>query len=242
MVSMKKNMGILTLIPTPLDDESPLEPIAFELLKNASENTFQSSIIVVEDHKPCRRRWIHWGLPRNAIDSFLCLNEHTTKEQTQHLLNELKSGKNIFLMSDGGLPAFCDPGRELVSLCHEHKIKVTSTPFCNSFSLAIALSGLEHKCFEFHGFLPKPGNDRNLYLKQLLKSEKTIVTNDTPYRLKSLLEELKPLSSQNHIFFLGLDLNMPTEELLRGSLPQIISQLTDFKREFVLVISQINPD
>lgn len=234
--------GTLTLIPTPIDDVSPLEQIAFNLLEKNAIDYAENSLFVVEDHKPCRRRWIRWGLPRDVVNDFICLNEHSFKTETENILNELKNGKNVFLMSDCGLPAFCDPGVELISRCHDLKIKVTSTPFCNSFSLALALSGFDHRCFEFHGFLPKPGSGRSDYLKNILKSKKTIVTNDTPYRLKTLLEELKPLSTRNHVFFLAIDLNMETQQLFRGSLKDIYSQLTDFKREFVLVISQINPD
>lgn len=121
-----KKKGTLTLIPTPIDEIHPLETTAWELLNNISGDS--NSIVCIEDLKPGRRRWLRWNLPRNQVEDFVLYNEHNHKEQCIHLINELKSGKNVYLMSDGGLPAFCDPGQDLVRVCHKNKIKVTSTP------------------------------------------------------------------------------------------------------------------
>jgi 16S rRNA (cytidine1402-2'-O)-methyltransferase len=158
--------GVLTLIPTPIDDESPLEALAFEALGQAFE---KGSVIAVEEAKTCRRRWIRWGLAKEAIVGFVLYNEHTSLEEAPKLLEELRNGRNVFLMSDCGLPAFCDPGRLLVELCHQNKIKVTATPFSNSVALALALSGFPHERFIFEGFIPARGVDRTKALKRILK-------------------------------------------------------------------------
>ena len=125
-------MSLLTIIPTPIDDESPLCVVATAKLNEAVKN---NDLIIVEEHKVARRRWLKYGLPRQAIDHFLVYNEHTYNDVSSEVLAELKKGKSAFLMSDCGLPAFCDPGRQLIELCHQHNIKVTSTPFANSISL-----------------------------------------------------------------------------------------------------------
>jgi 16S rRNA (cytidine1402-2'-O)-methyltransferase len=227
--------GKLILVPTPLDDESPLEPVAFARLVKACED---QDIIAIEDLKPGRRRWINWGLPREKVDSFVLYNEHTQAEHNQELIANLKKGKNVFLLSDGGLPAFCDPGRELVDLCHKSKITVTSTPFCNSISLAVALSGLVPDKFFFAGFLPLDRIEREKELKRISKMREAVVLMDTPYRLKKLLAEIEEEIPSRQIF-LGLDLNFSTEECLRGDAKQVISTLKEFKREFVLILSPI---
>ena len=110
--------GILYLIPTPIDNESKLHQDAVELIKTAPEG----SRFVVEDARPGRRRWLHYGLPREAIDDFICYNEQTHDLVRPEIIEVLSSGKNVFMMSDAGLPAFCDPGRALIEECHRKKI------------------------------------------------------------------------------------------------------------------------
>lgn len=229
--------GKLTLIPTPIDEQSPLESIAFELLLKAATEEVEKSIFAIEDLKPGRRRWLRWGLPRSQVENFTLYNEHTRKECQLELIKSLKSGKNVYLMSDGGLPAFCDPGRELVELCHQNKIKVTSTPFPNSISLALALSGLPHDQFFFRGFLPVKSDERAQALEKLKELDQTMILMDTPYRLKKLLEEVAEKLPGRELF-LALDLNGENELLLRGSASSIFNGLDRAKGEFILIISK----
>ncbi len=223
--------GKLTLIPTPIDEENPLEQTAFDLLNKASKD--ENSLILIEDLKPGRRRWLRWGLPREQVEKFVLYNEHTRIEIIDQLISHLKSGKNLFLMSDGGLPAFCDPGKELVSRCHDEKIIVTSSPFSNSISLAIALSGFQHDQFVFAGFLPRKSEDREKALKELINEKRTIVLMDTPYRLNKLLDEVRPF---NRRVFLGINLNQSNEVLLRGNVQSIQAKVKGLKEEFILII------
>lgn len=239
---MKKS-GTLTLIPTPLSEAGQLEPVAFDLLNTAatSETEKENSIFVIEDLKPGRRRWLQFKLPRESIESFVLYNEHTASVVSKELLSQLKSGKNVFLMSDGGLPAFYDPGVELVKMCHQNNIRVTSTPFFNSVVLALALSGFSHKKFWFEGFLPMDGAERLLVLKKLLTQKHPSILMDTPYRLKRVLEELLESWSSNSTskkIFVAMDLNTETEELRLGTPKELLLVIKDFKREFVLVISE----
>ena len=150
--------GKLILVPTPLDQSLPLETVALNLLSKDCMN--EDVLLLVEEHKVARQRWIQWGLPRDAIQRFILFNEHTQEESKEEIISKLKSGKNAILMSDGGLPAFCDPGQKLVKSCHEKGIAVTSTPFPNSISLAISLSGMDHSKFSFAGFLSTDHTER----------------------------------------------------------------------------------
>lgn len=225
--------GKLILVPTPLDDETPLEPVAFEKLTLACKN---QDIIALEEIKPGRRRWLSWGLPR--IDNFLIYNEHTQNDLNLQLLQELKRGKNIYLLSDGGLPAFCDPGKALVDLCHRFKIIVTATPFCNSITLALALSGLVENRFYFAGFLPVERDSRVKSFRELQEVRDALVLMDTPYRLKRILEEMVEFFPTREIF-VGIDLNFKTEQCIRGKAREILQKIENFKREFVIVISPL---
>lgn len=228
--------GKLTLIPTPIDEYSKLNVESFALLNEAIQTDKDNSIFVVEDIKPGRKRWLNFGLPREAIENFWTLNEHTFKEVTPKLIQELIIGKNVFLMSDGGLPAFCDPGKELVYQAHKKNIKVSSGPFFNSVILALALSGLAHHQFQFLGFLPLDNNERTKMLKEIAKAKMTTIIMDTPYRLKRLLEELAS-ELMNKEIFLAMDLNSPEEELILGTPKKVLDSVNNFKREFIIIIS-----
>jgi 16S rRNA (cytidine1402-2'-O)-methyltransferase len=235
----KEVKGTLTLVPTPIDEENPLEQVAFKVLKEAYENKKEKTLFVIEDLKAGRRRWIRWGLPREVVDDFILYNEHTYEKMSLELLGELQQGKDVFLMSDGGLPAFCDPGRKLVDLCHTHHLKVTSTPFPHSISLAISLSGFSHQNYWFEGFLPVKKEARQKRWQELLEMKSTLILMDTPYRLEKTLQELDQHLKKRREAFLALDLNGKTEELYRGKPIQILKKLKEKKREFILVISSV---
>lgn len=237
-----KISGTLTLIPTPLSETGELESQAFLLLNEAaSVNQRENSIFVIEDLKPGRRRWLQFKLPRECVDNFVLYNEHTSNIVAKELLSKLQEGKNVFLMSDGGLPAFYDPGVELVRMCHQNHIRVTSTPFFNSVILALALSGFNHKKFWFEGFLPLDNIERATIIKKLLKEKYVCILMDTPYRLKRLLEELAEsweYTSHSKKIFVAMDLNCDTEELRLGTPKELLGAIKNLKREFVLLISE----
>lgn len=224
----------LILVPTPLQDDLPLEPVAHKLLL---ENSLKENVVLlVEEHKVGRQRWLKWGLPREAIEKFVLFNEHTQKEIMPDVLKKLKAGNEVFLLSDCGLPAFCDPGQVLVEACHKQRIKVTSTPFPNSIALSVSLSGFRHDTFVFSGFVPVKSPDRELWMKKELRRPETLVWMETPYRLKKLLEEVAKLEMNREIF-IALDLGAPTEELFRGKASQVAALIPEKeKREFVLLI------
>ena len=141
-------------------------------------------------------------------------------------------------MSDCGLPAFCDPGQKLVNLCHESKIKVTSTPFPNSIALAVSLSGFSHDRFVFEGFIPAKSSERTKELKRILRSNDMSIIMDTPYRLKKLVDEMAEINPQRQAF-LGLELNKEGETLLRSSLKSISQKIKNDKKEFILIVGPV---
>jgi 16S rRNA (cytidine1402-2'-O)-methyltransferase len=230
-------MTKLILIPTPLQDDHPLEVVAKDLLL---ENCLHAdTILLVEEHKVARQRWLKWGLPREAIEKFILFNEHTQDKILPEIMKELKSGKTAYLLSDCGLPAFCDPGQRLADACHLSGIKVTSTPFANSISLSIALSGFNHSSFVFSGFVPIKSPDRQDWMKKELKRSETLIWMETPYRLIKILDELIELKIKRHIF-LACDLGGESELLLRGPVEHVRQKFSDqIKKEFVLLLAPL---
>jgi len=236
MMATSLNAARLILIPTPIHEGIPLESTALQVLKEASEDP--NILILVEEHKEARIRWLSWGLPRESINRFILFNEHNQEESTPAILKELKNGKRAVIMSDGGLPAFCDPGQKLVRACHDHQLKVSATPFSNSISLAIALSGIPHHQFHFGGFLPARTEDRKKELESLHQRIHTpLILMDTPYRLHTLLKDLEQSGFRNRKVFLGLNLNAPDEQLYFGALLQVMKDCAETKKaEFILMI------
>lgn len=230
-------MSELILVPTPISDELPLETVALQKL---NEDCLKDEVLIlVEEHKVARQRWIKWGLPREAIDKFLLYNEHTSEKMKIEVMKELKKGKKVYLLSDCGLPAFCDPGQNLVDLCHKQKVKVSATPFPNSIALAVALSGFSHSRFHFCGFIPVKEPERSEWMKTELKRPETLIWMETPYRLKKMIEELGKLNPKREIF-IGLDLGSSSEKLLRGNADHLVKLISEGeKREFVLIIGPI---
>jgi 16S rRNA (cytidine1402-2'-O)-methyltransferase len=244
-------VGTLYLVPTPIDDVTTLAPEAQAILLQQSNSFIAKggSIMLVEEAKAARRRWLRFGLPREVIEHFIPYNEHNQVESVPTLVNELKSGRSIYLMSDCGLPAFCDPGRHLVLGCHKAGIPVRSLPFSNSVLLALALSGLPHERFEFLGFLPKLEDQKQELLHKLFATPKTYLLMDTPYRLIKTLEAVTVAGAKCGAlrawnYFLACDLNKVSEEHFYGTLEELSKALkstlpNDLKKEFVLILSPV---
>ena len=233
--------GSLTLIPTPLKEEAQLDADALKLLQEYAAD--ESTLILVEELKIARQRWLKWGLPRETIARFIAFNEHSVSEMEKEILPKLKAGASAVLMSDGGLPAFCDPGQGLVNRCHDQNIKVTATAFANSVALAVSLSGFSHQRFIFQGFLPQKDPERGESLKELWKNSMTQVVMETPYRRQKLLEELlksRPESQKKRRIFLALELNGPGERLIRGTIEEVINKSSSLEKlEYVLLVDQL---
>ncbi len=227
----------LILIPTPIQDDHPLETVALNLLLKEAMN--ENVVLLVEEHKVARGRWLKWGLPREAIEKFILFNEHTQEKIQAEVIKELKNKKTVYLMSDCGLPAFCDPGQKLVDSCHKQGIKVTATPFPNSTGLALALSGFSHARFIFSGWIPVKEPERSDWMKQELKKAETQIWMETPYRLQKLLSDLESLKTSRELF-LAIDLGASDELLIRGPVSSLIKNLqNENKREFVLILKEV---
>ena len=227
---MKK--GHLTLVPTPISELGEITEETKNLLTKAYKS---GDIICVEDLKPARRRWRSWGLDREAIEHFVCFNEHTASELEMDLINKMNKGANVYLMSDGGMPAFCDPGQGLVDLCHKNLIELRSTQSDNSVVLSLALSGYEHNQFFFAGFPPKEKSLRSSFFMELLQSQCTVIMMDTPYRLERVLQEICDINPDRELC-LCLNLCSRNQNISRAKASQLLKNFAGLKENFVLVI------
>ena len=229
-------VGKLVLVPTPLDQGGKLHPVPLELL--GEQWTRPEVIICVEELKVARRRWVGWGLPREALEVLYPFNEHNQQSCEEELLGHLRKGGVVYLMSDGGLPAFCDPGQQLVGRCHDEGILVTATPFEHSVALALAMSGFPSQRYVFEGFPPRSTPNRRRFFKELSPRRELIVLMDTPYRLHKVLEEVAAVMPQR-VVFLACDLGRESEVCQRGTAGEILFQYRGSVRETLFFVSAL---
>lgn len=232
--------GQLFLVPTPI---SELGGAREDLRKYLLEAWQSGGAIVIEDEKPARRRWRSWDLPREAIEDFIAYNEHARKENLPKLLDILKSGRNIYLQSDGGMPGFCDPGRDLIFEAQSRGIKVSTYHFYNSLIPAVAMSGFTEGAFKFLSFPPREKEERAKFFNDLAKEDTTLALMDTPYRLERVCQELTEVNwskGNKQLIYIAMDINREEFSSFWGNindLRKLVNNKSLSKREFVCVIN-----
>lgn len=162
------------------------------------------------------------------------LNEHTRDEELKDLLDLCKT-KHCVLISDCGTPVFCDPGSRLIALCRQSQVKIETLPGASSLMGVLSLSSRPLKDFLFVGFLPANTEQREDYLKQLQKENRSLVIMDTPYRLQKTLDNIEKYFSKREIL-LAMNLTGENELVLEGTVRMIRPKIPFKKAEFIALI------
>ena len=220
-----ENSGVLYLCPTPIGN---LEDITLRVLKTLKE----VDIIAAEDTRQTLKLLNHFDI-KKPLTSY---HEHNKKTKGAKLIEELKKGKSIALVTDAGTPAISDPGEDLVKLCIEEGIKVVPLPGPTAAITALVASGLDTSSFVFEGFLPTKNKEREERLNRISKEERTIILYEAPHRLKETLRELKSYVAERKIV-IARELTKIHEEFIRGTIDEVLTKLGDeIKGEIVLII------
>ena len=239
----------LVLVPTPIGIDLPLHAKTQEVLSGIFSTCDKNRIqILVEEAKNSRNRWVNWNFPRDWMNQWELFNEHNQGDlkQLSNIVSNMKQGKTYFLFSDAGLPGLADPGELLVSECWKQGLKVTSCFFDNSSLLALVLSGFQTSPHFHFGFLPREENLRQVAWRQFLKGGYTSIMMETPYRLKSFLQQwhdlvANDLSLKSVNFFLGINLNQLDEQKWCGKFDDIWHKIPkDLKAPFIFIKSHDN--
>lgn len=213
--------GRLYLVPSPLGDNSPKEVIPEYVFDSISGITH----FAVEEVRTARRFLSSVGF-KGKIDSlsFYEINEHTTDQSVEEILQVLKEGNDMALISEAGLPAVADPGAALVELAHKNDISVI--PFVGPSSLMLALmsSGMNGQKFAFSGYLPVKPEQRKERLRELEKrsrnSSETQIFIETPYRNDSLFADILTSCSLSTRLCIAADITLPTAMIKTKTLAQ----------------------
>ena len=171
--------GTLTLCATPIGN---LEDITYRVVRTLKEADF----IAAEDTRHTKKLLNHFEIHTKLIS----YHEHNKMEKGPELIEILKSGKNIALVTDAGTPGISDPGEDLVRLAMEAGITVTSGPGAVAGITALILSGQSTRRFVFEGFLPTDKKERKFVLESLKNETRTTIFYEAPHRLIKTLEAL----------------------------------------------------
>lgn len=171
--------GTLFLCATPIGN---LEDITLRVLRTLRE----VDLIAAEDTRNSIKLLNHFEI-KTPMTSY---HEYNKIEKAHQLVEKLKGGLNVALITDAGTPGISDPGEDLVRICYESGIGVTSLPGASACVTALTLSGLGTRRFCFEAFLPREKKERTLILNELKKETRTIVLYEAPHHLKKTLAEL----------------------------------------------------
>jgi 16S rRNA (cytidine1402-2'-O)-methyltransferase len=217
----------LYIVSTPIGN---YEDITLRALRVLEESDF----IICEEFKEARRLLSHFKIKKELIS----LNEHNEKEVASEVISLLKEGKSIALISDCGTPLFSDPGNYLVKLAIQNNIDILPVPGVSSLLTALVGSGFEFEKFYYYGWLSPKKDIRRKQLWDLRKIKDTIVLLDTPYRLKSLMEDVVKILGPDIPCVLAFELTKENEKFYRTNAGNILSivEKENLKGEYVLII------
>lgn len=218
--------GKLYLCATPIGNLGDITYRCVEVLKEVD-------LIAAEDTRRTLGLINHLGIEKPLTSYF----EHNKKEKGEYLISEMKSGKNIALVSDAGTPAISDPGEDLVRMCAEEGIQVVPIPGAVAGINALISSALPTQRFTFEGFLTVNKRGRSEHLSSLEDETRTMLFYEAPHKLLSTLRDMRAHFGNRKIA-LCRELTKIHEEILRTTLDDAIKMYEENppRGEFVLVI------
>jgi len=218
--------GTLYLVATPIGN---LEDITLRALRTLKE----CDVIAAEDTRHTAQLLNHFQISRPLL-SYFQFNEAKRSEQ---IVERLRRGEKVALVTDAGSPGISDPGERVVKSVIAAGLRVEPVPGPSALVAALTASGLGTEEFHFVGFLPHKSGQRRAALENLKTVPGTIVLYESPYRVARLLGELKELFADRRLV-LARELTKKFEEFLRGTPAEILAQIGNraIKGEFVVLM------
>ena len=229
-ISPEKNKvvgGTLYLVATPVGN---LADISARAVKVLSEVDF----VAAEDTRNSMRLLSYLGIQKPMVSYF----EHTKRTHGEMICDRLLAGESCALVTDAGTPAISDPGEDIVALCAEKKIPVTSIPGACAAILALTLSALPTSRFCFEGFLSADKKDRRARLEALKADDRTTIFHEAPHKLKATLADMCEIFGSDRKISLCRELTKLNEDIHRTTLGGAVAYYEENnpRGEYVLVV------
>ncbi len=220
-------MGILYIVPTPVGNMEDMTLRAIRILKEAD-------LVLAEDTRTSGNLLKHFGI-KNHLMSHHKYNEHGT---SAYIVERLRAGQTIALVSDAGTPGISDPGFLLAREAARAGITVQTLPGATACIPALVSSGLPCDRFCFEGFLPQK-KGRQTHLESLVGEDRTMVFYESPYRLLKTLRQIAELFGEGRQVSVAREISKLHEEHVRGSLGEIIAhfEANEPRGEIVIVVA-----
>lgn len=217
-------MGKLYVVPTPVGNMEDMTFRAIRVLKEAD-------LILAEDTRTSGILLKHYEI-KNAMQSHHKFNEHQTVES---IVNRIKGGQTVALISDAGTPGISDPGFLVVRECVRNGIEVQCLPGATAFVPALVSSGLPDERFCFEGFLPQK-KGRMTRLNALKEETRTMIFYESPYRLLKTLTQFAEVFGAERPVSVCREISKIHEESVRGTLQEVITHFTETEPRGEIVI------
>ena len=230
---MQKETGKLFIVSTPIGNLEDITYRAVDTLKNVD-------LILAEDTRHSSKLISHFQISKKLI----AFHDHNEKSQYMKIIEKLKDGLNIALISDAGTPLINDPGFNLVRSAKQENITVVPIPGASSPIAALSASGLPADSFTFLGFVPTKDSDRISFLKKLKFSSGTSIFFESPSRILKTTKLIKEIFGSKRNVCLAKEISKIHETIITGDIDEIIYYLEESpdhqKGEFVVLIGGLN--
>jgi 16S rRNA (cytidine1402-2'-O)-methyltransferase len=221
--------GTLYLVATPIGNLEDITHRAVRLLGEVD-------LIACEDTRHTRKLLSHYGISTKTIS----YHEHNERERAIELIEQLRSGLNVALVTDAGMPSISDPGFRLTKAAIENDLRVVPVPGANALTTALVASGLPTDDFFFGGFLPSRSGARRARLAELRSLAATLIFYEGPHRIAATLKDALEILGEREAV-VARELTKLHEELARGRLSQLAARFADpesARGEIVLIIDR----
>ncbi|HEY1235142.1 MAG TPA: 16S rRNA (cytidine(1402)-2'-O)-methyltransferase [Candidatus Binatia bacterium] len=218
--------GALYIVPTPIGN---LEDITFRAVRVLKE----VDLIAAEDTRHSQVLLNHYGI-RTPFTSY---HEHNERSKARELVERLRQGTSVALLSDAGTPMISDPGYRLMVEAIAAGVQVIPLPGPSALTAALTAAGLPTDRFAFEGFLPAKKSERRSTLEVLREDTRTLIFYETPHRLKETLGDMAEIFGDRDVA-IGREISKVHEEFLRGTMCEIIAKLEqqNVRGEITLIV------
>ncbi|HJS26020.1 MAG TPA: 16S rRNA (cytidine(1402)-2'-O)-methyltransferase [Actinomycetota bacterium] len=223
--------GRLFLVGTPIGNLG-------DLTDRARDTLAAADLVAAEDTRRTGKLLAHLGIKARMVSLF----EGNERERSERLLEELRGGGQVALVSDAGMPSVSDPGFRLVRACAEEGIDVTVVPGPSAVTAALAISGLPMDRWVFEGFLPRRAAERRSRLRELATDRRTVVLFESPRRLVATLREMLEELGDRGVA-VARELTKLHEQVVRGRVSEVLEAFADAdpRGEVVVVLEGASP-
>ena len=229
--SIEPENGILYIVGTPIGNLNDISPRAINILKNVS-------FIACEDTRQTKKIMSKFSISNKLIS----LNKDNSFSKTPKIIEDLKEGKSIALVSDAGMPGICDPGEDVIKAVKSEGFDVICVPGACAAITALVSSGIPSSRFTFEGFLPKKKREREKILLEISESEKTTIIYESPLRLKALMKDLHKLCGGEREIEVTRELTKKFEEHIGNNIENVMSFFEEKEviGEITIIVSGIS--